>query len=60
MRKIPTMAERILIVTVFVFEGCARAPKREADFGAVRAEILALEDQWAAAIEALNISYRDK
>jgi ketosteroid isomerase-like protein len=32
-------------------QGCWRAPKSVADFKAVRAEILTIEDQWATAIE---------
>src|SRR6266542_116677 len=51
MRGIPTIAGRILIAAVFVTEGRARAPKRETELGAVRAEILALENQWTTAIE---------
>lgn len=50
MRGTPTIA-KILIAAVFVTEGCARAPKRETDLEAVRAEILAIENQWATAIE---------
>ena len=51
MREISTLAKRILIAAILFTEGCVRAPKRETDFGAVRAEILAIEDQWATAIE---------
>ena len=39
------------MVAVLVTGACVRAPKREADLEAVRAEILAIEDQWATAIE---------
>jgi ketosteroid isomerase-like protein len=39
------------MVAVLVTGACVRAPKREAEFEAVRAEILAIEDQWATAIE---------
>jgi len=39
------------MVAVLVIGACVRAPKREAEFEAVRAEILAFEDQWATAIE---------
>src|SRR5262245_53150973 len=35
----------------FLLNGCARAPKDEADPKAVRAEILGIENQWAAAVE---------
>jgi len=51
MREISTIARSILIVAVLVTGACVRAPKREAEFEAVRAEILAIEDQWATAIE---------
>ena len=51
MREISTLAKTILIAAILFTEGCVRAPKRETDFGAVRAEILAIEDQWATAIE---------
>jgi hypothetical protein len=50
MRAIPTIA-KTLSAALFVTGGCARAPKREPDPGAVRAAILALENQWATAIE---------
>jgi ketosteroid isomerase-like protein len=39
------------MAAVLVTGACVRAPKREAEFEAVRAEILAIEDQWATAIE---------
>ena len=39
------------MVAVLVTGACVRAPKREAEFEAVRVEILAIEDQWATAIE---------
>ena len=45
------IAKTILIAAILLTEGCVRAPKRETAFGAVRAEILAIEDQWATAIE---------
>ena len=48
MREIAT---GMLTAVVLVAAGCVRGPKREADLGAVRAEILALENQWATAIE---------
>jgi ketosteroid isomerase-like protein len=51
MREISTIARSILMVAVLVTGACVRAPKREAEFEAVRAEILAIEDQWATAIE---------
>jgi ketosteroid isomerase-like protein len=38
---------RVFLVT----QSCGRTPNRETDFEAVRAEILAIEDQWAAGIE---------
>ena len=41
----------IFIAAVLVTGGCLRTPKRKAELEAVRAEILAIEDQWAAAIE---------
>lgn len=50
MRGISATA-KILIAAVLVTEGCARAPKHETDLEAVRAEILAIENQWATAIE---------
>jgi ketosteroid isomerase-like protein len=50
MRGISATA-RILITAVFVTQGCARAPKHETDLETVRAEILAIENQWATAIE---------
>jgi len=43
-REISTIAESILIAALFMTEGCGRAPKREVDFEAVRAEILAIEN----------------
>ena len=51
MRGILTTTKSILIAVILVTGGCARAPKRETDFEAVRAEILAIENQWATAIE---------
>jgi hypothetical protein len=42
---------RILIAASLLTGGCARAPKHETDLEAVRAEILAIENQWATAIE---------
>lgn len=59
MRSIPTMA-KLLVAVVFVTEGCARAPKREKDLEAVRAEILAIENQWAAAIERQDAAAFDR
>jgi ketosteroid isomerase-like protein len=41
----------ILIAASLLTGGCARAPKQETDPEAVRAEILAIENQWATAIE---------
>ena len=51
MREISTIAKGILIAALFMTEGCTRAPKHETELEAVRAEILAIEDQWATAIE---------
>jgi ketosteroid isomerase-like protein len=42
---------KIFIAAVFVTQGCAREPKHETDLEAVRVEILAIENQWASAIE---------
>ena len=50
-RNILTTAKRTLIAAVLLTEGCEGAPKPEANFKAVRAEILAIENQWATAIE---------
>ena len=50
MRRISATAT-VVIGAVFVSAGCGRAPKHEADPKAVRAEILAVENQWASAIE---------
>jgi Domain of unknown function (DUF4440) len=50
MRANSTIA-KILVGAFFAIEGCARGPKQETDSQAVRAEILAIEDQWASAIE---------
>lgn len=41
----------IFVAALLVTQGCGRTPNREADIEAVRTEILAMEDQWAAAIE---------
>jgi ketosteroid isomerase-like protein len=41
----------ILIAASLLTGGCARASKQETDPEAVRAEILAIENQWATAIE---------
>jgi hypothetical protein len=60
MRSIPTIAGRILMAAVFVTEGCARALKRETDLGAGRAEILALEEQWATTIERREAAAFDR
>ena len=38
------------MVAVLGTGACGRASKREVEFEAVRAEILAIEDQWATAI----------
>jgi Domain of unknown function (DUF4440) len=51
MREISALTKRILIAAILLTEGCGGAPQPEADFKAVRAEILAIEDQWATAIE---------
>ena len=50
MRRISATAT-VVIGAVFVSAGCSRAPKHETDPKAVRAEILAVENQWASAIE---------
>ena len=50
MRRISATAT-VVIGAVFVSAGCGRAPKYETDPKAVRAEILAVENQWASAIE---------
>ena len=44
------------MAAVFVAEGCARALKRETDLGVGRAEILALEEQWATNYRAAGRS----
>jgi ketosteroid isomerase-like protein len=50
--KAPLMIIQSMLVTaVLLINGCEGAPKSEADFEAVRAEILAIENQWATAIE---------
>jgi hypothetical protein len=41
----------IFVAAVLVTDGCVRTPKRKAEFEAMRAEILTIEDQWATAIE---------
>jgi ketosteroid isomerase-like protein len=41
----------ILIAASLLTGGCSRAPKQEIDPEVVRAEILAIESQWATAIE---------
>jgi ketosteroid isomerase-like protein len=60
MREISTLAKTILIAAVLVINGCSRGPKGEADFGAVRAEILAMENQWATAIERQDAAAFDR
>jgi ketosteroid isomerase-like protein len=50
MRRISATAT-VVIGAVFVTSGCGRAPKHETDPKGVRAEILAVEEQWATAIE---------
>ena|SRR6476661_9325528 len=50
MKAISTIA-KILVGAVFAIEGCTRGPKQETVSEAVRAEILAIENQWASAIE---------
>jgi len=48
----PTAAiVQLLIVTVLAADGCIRATKSESKLKAVQAGILALEKEWAAAIE---------
>jgi ketosteroid isomerase-like protein len=51
---------RTVIAAILLTEGCVRAPKRESDFGAVRAEILAMENQWATAIERQDAAAFDR
>jgi hypothetical protein len=46
-----SITAKTLIAAVFLTEGCGRVSKREGDLEAVRAEILAIEKQWASAIE---------
>jgi len=43
--------QSMLVTAVLLINGFEGAPKSEADFEAVRAEILAIENQWATAIE---------
>ena len=50
----------MLTAVVFVTAGCARAPKRETDLAALRIEILAIEEQWAAAIERQDAAAFDR
>jgi ketosteroid isomerase-like protein len=50
MRRISATAT-VVIGAVFVTAGCRRAPKHDTDPKVVRAEILAVENQWATAIE---------
>jgi ketosteroid isomerase-like protein len=51
MREISTTTERLLIAVLLLIEACACTPKPEAEAGTVRTEILAIENQWATAIE---------
>ena len=51
---------KILSAVVFITTGCVRAPKRETDLGALRAEILAIENQWATAIERQDAAAFDR
>ena len=46
-----SVAAKILIAAALLTGGCGRAPKYQSDPGTVRAEILAIENQWATAIE---------
>jgi hypothetical protein len=50
MRTISITA-KTLIAAVFIIKGCARAPNGEGDLETLRAEILAIENQWATALE---------
>jgi ketosteroid isomerase-like protein len=43
--------QSMLVTAVLLIDGCEGAPKSEADFEAVRAEILAIEKQWSTAVE---------
>jgi len=60
MIELSTVAKSILIAAVLVTGGCVRAPKGESDFAAVRTEILAIENQWAAAIERQDAAAFDR
>jgi hypothetical protein len=56
MRAVSVIA-KTLIAAVFLTAGCGRAPKREGDLEAVRVEILAIEKQWASAIERQDAAH---
>ena len=60
MIELSTVAKSILIAAVLVTGGCVRAPKGESDFAAVRTEILAIENQWATAIERQDAAAFDR
>ena len=60
MRDFFTTTKRTLVTAVLLTEGCWRAPKSEADFEAVRAEILVIENQWATAIERQDAAAFDR
>ena len=50
-REFPTLAKRIFIAAILFTEGYKGASQPQSDFEAVRAEILAIENKWASAIE---------
>jgi len=50
----------LLIAAAVITQGCAPAPKRETNLEAVRAEILAIENQWATAIERQDAAAIDR
>ena len=51
LRGLFIITQIMLVTAVLLINGCEGAPKSEADSKAVRAEILAIENQWATAIE---------
>ncbi len=59
MKGVPTIAIMVS-AAVFLAWGCSRAAKRETDAKAVRAEILAIEDQWATAVERQDAAAFDR
>jgi len=59
MKGVPTIAIMVS-AAVFLAWGCSRTAKRETDAKAVRAEILAIEDQWATAVERQDAAAFDR